>query len=63
MPDTKTTREEAGKVSVGDEHEIDNLVRHYGVTRAQARQLINEYGNSRRELEAAAGRLKAKRTF
>jgi len=61
MPDTKTSFQETGAVPAGDEGEIDNLVRHYGITREQARRLIDEYGNSRRELEAAAGRLKAKR--
>jgi len=61
MPNAKTKVEETGAVSAGDEREVDNLVRHYGITREEARQLIKQFGNSRRELEAAAGRLKAKR--
>ena len=63
MPDMKPTSTEPRPVSAEDEHELDNLVRHYGVTREEARRLIREHGHSRRELEAAAGLLKAKRTF
>jgi hypothetical protein len=60
MPDVKTKIE---GVSPDDEHELDHIVRHYGLTREEARRLIKDHGNSRRELEAAAGRLKAKRMF
>jgi hypothetical protein len=57
MSNSKTKDEEPA----ADEREIDNLVRHYGVTREEARRLLKEHGNSPRELEAAAGRLTAKR--
>ena len=63
MSDMKPTSAQSDPVSAGDEHELDNLVRHYGVTREEARRLIKEHGHSRRDLEAAAGLLKAKRTF
>jgi hypothetical protein len=63
MSDAKIKSRETGAVSPNDEREVDNVVRHYGITREQARQLIRQHGNSRRELEAAAGQLRAKRMF
>jgi hypothetical protein len=63
MPDTKLKLETPRTVSADDEHEVDNVVRHYGLTREQARQLIRQFGGNRRELEAAAGRITAKRVF
>jgi len=41
-----------------DYGEIDHVANQYGLTRAEARQLIRTYGYDRKELEAAAGRLK-----
>jgi hypothetical protein len=63
MPNVKTRPEDSRTVPSDSEHEVDNVVRHYGVTREQARQLIKQYGSSRKELEAAAGQLRAKRMF
>ena len=40
--------------------EISNLVRAYGVTRDQARRLINKFGNNRAKLSEAARTLKAR---
>jgi hypothetical protein len=62
MAEAKAKREPA-PISAGDDHEVDQVVRHYGVTREQARRLIREHGANRRELEAAAGRLSAKRSL
>jgi hypothetical protein len=40
--------------------EISNLVRVHGVTRDQARRLINKFGNNRAKLSEAARILKAR---
>jgi len=40
--------------------EISNLVRAYGITRDQARRLINKFGNNRAKLGEAARILKAR---
>jgi hypothetical protein len=39
---------------------ISNLVRAHGVTRDQARRLINKFGNNRTKLSEAARTLKAR---
>jgi hypothetical protein len=62
MPDEKTAPER-WPLSADDDHSIDDIVKHYGVTREQARQLIKDHGASRLDLEAAAGRLMAKRVL
>jgi hypothetical protein len=41
-----------------DYGETDYVADQYGLTQAEARQLIRTYGYDRKELEAAAGRLK-----
>ncbi len=40
--------------------EISNLARAYGITRDQARRLINKFGNNRAKLSEAARILKAR---
>jgi hypothetical protein len=40
--------------------EISKLIRAYGVTRDQARRLINKFGNNRAKLSEAAQTLKAR---
>jgi hypothetical protein len=40
--------------------EISNLIRAYGVTRDQARRLINKFRNNRAKLSEAARTLKAR---
>jgi hypothetical protein len=40
--------------------EISNLVRAHGITRDQARRLINKFGNNRAKLSEAARILKAR---
>jgi hypothetical protein len=40
--------------------EISKLIRAYGVTRDQARRLINTFGNNRAKLSEAAQTLKAR---
>jgi hypothetical protein len=44
-----------------DQSEIDYFVRQYGLTHEEARELIRAHGDDRKELDAAAGRLKAAR--
>jgi hypothetical protein len=63
MQDEKTAAADRWPLSADDDHSIDHIVKHYGVTREQARQLIKEHGASRLDLEAAAGRLMAKRVL
>jgi hypothetical protein len=50
-----------GKKVKLDQSEIDYFVRQYGLTREEARELIRVHGDDRKELDAAAGRLKAAR--
>jgi hypothetical protein len=50
----------AGPSSLGSPIEISNLVRAYGITRDQARRLINRIGNNRAKLSEAARILKAR---
>jgi hypothetical protein len=40
--------------------EISNLIRAHGITRDQARRLINKFGNNRAKLSEAARILKAR---
>jgi hypothetical protein len=50
----------AGLSSLASSVEISNLVRAYGITRDQARRLINRIGNNRAKLSEAARILKAR---
>jgi hypothetical protein len=61
MADGKTKEEQPTGAPKDDEHELDRIVKHYGITREEARRLIRQHGDNRRDLEAAAGQLKAKR--
>jgi hypothetical protein len=46
------------RVAGGEEYEVDYFARKHGISVAQAEVLIREYGNSREELDAAAGKLR-----
>ena len=48
------TEHKAGPSSLASPIEISNLVRAYGITRDQARRLINRIGNNRAKLSEAA---------
>ncbi len=54
------TEHKAGPSSLASPIEISNLVRAYGITRDQARRLINRIGNNRAKLSEAARILKAR---
>jgi len=54
------TERKAGPSSLCSPFEISNLVRAYGITRDQARRLINRIGNNRAKLSEAARILKAR---
>ena len=60
MPDDKTKRGSAdrGRVAGGEGYEVGYFARKHRISVAQAEELINEHGNSREKLDAAAGKLK-----
>jgi hypothetical protein len=52
--------QKSGSSSLASSIEIANLVRAHGITRDQARRLINRIGNNRAKLSEAARILKAR---
>jgi hypothetical protein len=46
------------RVAGGQGYEVSYFARKHGITREQAAKLINEIGNDREKLNAAAGKLK-----
>ena len=64
MPaDDKSNRGEPdrSRVSGSEPYEVDYFAKKHGLTRQQAEALIKQHGNNRKELDAAAERLKAGR--
>ena len=57
--DDKTKRGAADrrKVAAGQEYEVQYFARQFGISEEQVRALIDQYGNDRAKLEAAAKRL------
>jgi hypothetical protein len=47
-----------GRVAAGQGYELGYFARKHGISRDQARQLINRIGNDRTQLNAAAEKLK-----
>jgi len=60
MADDKTNRGEPdrSKVSGSEDYELDYLARKYGMTRDQARDLVDRVGTNREKLDDAAKRMK-----
>jgi hypothetical protein len=60
MMDDKTHRGEPdrSRVSGSEAYEVDHFAKQHGLTRQQAQDLIKKHGNNRKELDAAARRLK-----
>jgi hypothetical protein len=46
------------RVSGSEGYEVDYFAKKHGLTRQQAQDLIKKHGNNRKELDAAAERLK-----
>jgi len=46
------------RVSGSENYEVDHFAKKHGLTRQQARDLIKKHGSNRKELDAAAERLK-----
>jgi hypothetical protein len=63
MPDEKTHHRELdpSRMSGSDDDEIDHFARHHGITRQQARDLIDKHGDNRKELIGALSELKTLR--
>ena len=63
MADDKTKRGGRGraKVTGGEGYEVNYFAQKQRLTRAEARQLIAEVGNTREELNAAAAKLNRSR--
>jgi hypothetical protein len=61
MADDKsnTGEPDRSRVSGLEGYEVDYFANKHGITADQARELIGRIGNSRKELDAAAERLKA----
>ena len=49
------------RVSGSELYEVDYFAKKHGLTRQQAEALIKQHGNDRKELDAAAERLKGGR--
>jgi hypothetical protein len=60
MSDDKTNRgaQDRARVSGDEPYEVEYFARKHGISTEQARKLIDEVGNSREKLDAAAERLK-----
>jgi hypothetical protein len=60
MADDKTNRGEPdrSKVSGSEDYELDYLAKKYGMTREQARELVERVGTNRDKLDEAAKRMK-----
>jgi hypothetical protein len=61
MSDDKNQRDgrDRSQVSAEEDYELDHFAEKYGLTRDEARGLIDRHGNSREKLDAAAARLRA----
>lgn len=60
MSDDKTNRGAAdqARVAGGEDYEVDHFAKKHGITREQAKDLIDRLGNDREKLDEAASRLK-----
>ncbi len=60
MADSKSKRGAADRrrVSAGEGYEVNYFANKHGITRDQARKLIEKVGNNRDKLNAAAAKLK-----
>ena len=59
MPDRKgTSSRDRTRVAGGQGYELNYFARKHGISRQQAQQLINQVGNQRDKLNAAAEKLK-----
>ena len=61
MADDKMNRgqPDRSKVSGSGGYELDYLARKYGLTREQARELVQRVGNDRKKLDEAAQRMRS----
>lgn len=58
---TRNGESDPKKGSPGEDHEVDYVVRKYGLTRDQARGIVKEHMGDRDKIDAAAGNMKAHR--
>ena len=60
MADDRSNRGggDRSRVAGGEGYELDYFARKHGITHDQAKQLIDEVGNDRARLDAAAEKLK-----
>jgi len=60
MPDNRSNRRgrDRGRVAAGQGYELGYFARKHGLSRDQARSLIQRIGNDRAKLNAAARKLK-----
>jgi hypothetical protein len=56
MPDDKSKvgEPDRSKVATDEDYEVNQLAQKYGISSAQARELIERFGNNRENLYAAA---------
>jgi hypothetical protein len=56
MPDDKTKvgEPDRSKVAADQDYEVNHLAQKYGISSAEARELIERFGNNRENLYAAA---------
>jgi hypothetical protein len=61
MSDDKSNRGagDRSRVAGGEAYEVEYLAQKHGITPEQARKLIEQHGNDRATLDAAAEKLKA----
>jgi hypothetical protein len=61
MADDKNQQDgrDRSQVSAEEDYELDYFAEKYGLTRDEARGLIDRHGNGREKLDAAAARLRA----
>jgi hypothetical protein len=59
MSDDKTMvgGRDRSRVAGGQDYELDDFARKHGISRDQARSLIERFGNDREKLDAAAAQL------
>jgi hypothetical protein len=57
---TNTDQRERSKVSSIDDYEVAYVTRRYGLTREQARKIIQDHGGDRDKIDAAASKLKGR---
>ena len=62
MADNKTNRggRDRGRVAAGQGYELGYFARKHGISRDQARSLIERVGNDRAKINAAAERIKGR---